>query len=206
MHAFEIEEIVEVAGDMVLDVKVLPNRAHDCLSHYGLAKEVSTICGIPLAKLPFSQAPSFITNSKKLKVLLQSSKVKRFAAAYIENVVVGPSPDWLKKRLEALGQKSINNVVDATNYVMFDIGQPMHAFNVEQFIEKDGAVSIAVRESIEGESAKTLDGTDRIIQAGSILIADGHTDGGKTILGIAGIKGGAHAEITIVHDASQSHG
>lgn len=195
MHAFEIEEISNVGTDTVLDIKVLPNRAHDCLSHYGIAKEVSTIFNIPLSKVPFTQPPVFTPQSNTLEVKLSTPKVKRFVSAYIEGLVVGPSPEWLKERLESLGQRSINNVVDATNFVMFDLGQPMHAFSVDQFKREGTGVSIDVRESVEGESAKTLDGTDRLIPTGSILITDGNTDG-KTILGIAGIKGGAHAEIT----------
>lgn len=195
MHSFEIEEIAKVGADYVLDVKVLPNRAHDCLSHYGLAKEISTIFDIPLSKIPFAQVPVFATTSTKLKIKLNTPKVKRFTTASIENVVVGPSPAWLKERLESIGQKSINNVVDATNFVMFDLGQPMHAFNVEQLKVEESTVAISVRESVDGETTKTLGGADRSIPSGSILITDGHT-GGETVLGIAGIKGGAHAEIT----------
>ncbi len=194
-YSFEIEEIITSGEDFVLDVKVLPNRAHDCLSHYGLAKEISTIFNLELAKLSFAETPVLTPVSKKCTVKINTPKVKRFAIAYIENVAVGPSPAWLKERLESLGQRSINNVVDATNFIMFDLGQPMHAFNTSQFKVEDSAVSIEVRESIEGETTKTLDGAERIIPLGSILITDGGA-GGKTILGIAGIKGGAHAEIT----------
>jgi phenylalanyl-tRNA synthetase beta chain len=196
MHAFEIDETINLGDDTVLDVKVLPNRAHDCLSHYGIAKEISTIFDIPLSKVPFGIMQTLEPESKKHSVTISTSKVKRFVTAYIEDVVVGPSPTWLKNRLEALGQKSINNIVDVTNFVMFDMGQPMHAFSASQFQLHDNGVKIDVRESKEGESTKTLDGAGREIPVGSILITDGNT-GGNTILGIAGIKGGAHAEITL---------
>jgi phenylalanyl-tRNA synthetase beta subunit len=188
MHSFEIEGVEKAGSDEVLDVKVLPNRAHDCLSHYGIAKEVSTILDIPLTRKPFLKEPSLLPKIEELKITVESTKVPRFALALVRNVSVGPSPEWLKERLDALGQKSINNIVDATNYVMFDLGQPLHAFDLDKLGGKKA--NFVVRESSEGEKVTTLDGKEHMLPEEVILITEG-----KRILGVAGVKGGKEAEI-----------
>lgn len=194
MHAFEIEEVIEKKGDYIFDVKVLPNRAHDCLSHYGIAKEISAIFGIKLSLSPLSIEVSPKEKSKIFSVDIQTKKVSRFKAVVIKDVVVKSSPDWLQERIEAMGGRSINNVVDITNFVMFELGQPMHAFDADK-LEGVGRKSFVVRESKDDEKIKTLDGVDRVLKEGAILITDGETNG-SNVLGIAGIKGGACAEIT----------
>lgn len=195
VHAFEIEEVVVVEGDSVLDVKVLPNRAHDCLSHYGIAKEISTILNIPLFREPFKHRVPLEPPSKTVKISVATEKVSRFSLALIRNVAVGPSPSWLSSRLEAIGQKSVNNVVDATNYVMFDLGQPLHAFDADLLTFKNESFHISLKESGEGEKMTTLDKKEETLPREAIVILDGNADT-KTILGIAGIKGGKKAEIT----------
>lgn len=195
MHAFEIEETLEKGSDIILDVKVLPNRAHDCLSHYGIAKEVSAIFSLPLSQKPLSEKITPFPESNSFSVDIQSKKVKRFKVAVIKNVVVTESPKWLRECIEAMGGKSINNIVDITNFVMFEVGQPMHAFDADKLIEKDGGAGFIIRESKAGEKTTTLDGVDRVLPEGVILITDAG-DVGKSILGIAGIKGGVSAEIT----------
>src|SRR3989344_98236 len=128
-HAFEIESI---EGDL-LDVKVLPNRAADCLSHRGIAKEISAIFNIPLVADPFRELPpESASEGKGLSVQIEDPrKCLRYIGARVTGVKVGPSPAWLAEALESIGQRSINNVVDATNYVMFNIGQPLHAFDAK---------------------------------------------------------------------------
>ena len=119
-HAFEIES---VEGD-ILDVKVTPNRGHDCLCHRGIAKELSAILELPMKSDQITQKgyrKSFLgPRTDVVKVTIEDSRLcSRYIAGYIRGVKVGPSPDWLRQSLEAVGQKSINNVVDATNYVMY---------------------------------------------------------------------------------------
>jgi phenylalanyl-tRNA synthetase beta subunit len=194
MHSFEIEEVVEKKGDYIFDVKVLPNRAHDCLCHYGIAKEISAIFNIPINNPPFEITPKLITESKIFSVDVKTDKVSRFKVVVLNDVVVKASPDWLRERIEAMGGRSINNIVDVTNFVMFELGQPMHAFDADK-IEGENKKSFIVRESKDAEKIKTLDGVDRELKEGAILITGGES-GGENILGIAGVKGGAHAEIT----------
>jgi phenylalanyl-tRNA synthetase beta subunit len=194
-HAFEIEEVRAVGDDTVLDVKVLPNRAHDCFCHYGVAKEVSAIFNIPLTRKPFEKKLQTFPESNAWTVEVATSKVKRFHGAVVRGVKVKESPKWLRERIEAMGGRSINNVVDITNFVMFDIGQPMHAFDAKKLSEKEGGYKFVVRESAEGEKTQTLDGAERVIPSGVLLITDGNTDG-KNILGIGGIKGGMSSSIT----------
>src|SRR3989344_2145624 len=127
-HAFEIESFERVAGprqgdeasDDVLDVKVTPNRGHDCLSHRGIAKELSAILKLPFNTQydPFSSKPDLSRKTTDISVEIEDEKLcPRYIAAYVTGVKVGPSPEWLTQALEAIGQRSINNVVDATNLV-----------------------------------------------------------------------------------------
>jgi len=135
-HSFEIEGVDDVNGDVVIDVDVLPNRSSDCLSHIGIAREIATIIKRTLRKDPLRTPLAKIKPTNELVVNIEEPKLcTRFSAVVVKGVKVGPSPAWLKERLEALGQKSINNIVDATNYVMFDLGQPLHAFDAGK-IEK----------------------------------------------------------------------
>ena len=184
-HAFEIEEI---AGDM-MDVKVLPNRAADCLCHRGIAKELSAILNLPLKSDPL-RAPLPMMNivSPYLRVEIENpKKCLRYMGAVVKGVKVGPSPTWLKEALEAVNQRSINNIVDAANYVMLDIGQPLHTFDAKNLS------SINIRDAKEGEKMMILSGEIYTVPKGTLLIADGNT--GEAI-GIAGIKGGKRVEVT----------
>jgi len=141
-HVFEIES---VEGD-VLDVKVTPNRGHDCLCHYGIAKELSAILNIPFVPKKHERSVDDMLAKKTdtISVTIDNSLCRRYIAGHLRGVKIGPSPEWLRKRLEAIGQKSINNVVDATNYVMFDIGQPLHAFDAGK-LKKQEAYAISIR-------------------------------------------------------------
>jgi len=196
--AFEVESIKENGNDTVLDIDVLPNRAHDCLSHRGIAKEISSLLDIPITNDPLgSSTPKWISgwnDSNILDVTVEDSKLcRRFCSAVIEGVEVGDSPEWLVKYLESIGQKTINNIVDATNFVMFNIGQPLHAFDRDTLQQIDGAYNITVRLGRDGESIKALDGEEYEVGKNNLLITDGNGGGA---IGIAGVKGGASSEIT----------
>ncbi len=189
-HAFEIEES---KGDL-LDVKVLPNRAADCLSHRGIARELSAILNVSLKQDPLREVLPGWSTTNKLSVSVDDAKqCSRYIGALVSGVKVGPSPAWLKEALESVGQRSINNVVDATNYVMLNIGQPLHAFDAGKLEAKDGAYAIRVRESEEGETMTTLSGDEFALKKGMLVIADGNKN---TPLGIAGVKGGKSSEIS----------
>src|ERR1035437_9935268 len=158
-HAFEIEE----TSDDMLDVKVLPNRAADCLCHRGIAKELSAILDTPLKNDPLrTPLPMYdLGGPTSLTVKIEDSKkCLRYMGAVVKGVKIGPSPDWLKEAIEAVGQRSINNVVNATNYVMLNIGQPLHAFDAAKLALKDGTYSIGVRVAKEGEKITTLGGEE----------------------------------------------
>lgn len=193
-HAFEIEEVEEKGTDSIIDVKILANRAADCLSHRGVAKEFSAILNIPLKEDPFrKELPTYPVSSLLTVSVDDPTLCDRYIGAVIENVKVGPSPVWLREALENVGQRSINNVVDATNYVMLDLGQPLHAFDADKLSKKDDRWHITVRAGKEGEKITTLSNEERTLSPENLLITDGKTD---AVLGIAGVKGGKMAEVT----------
>lgn len=181
-HAFEVESVEHVGDDTVLDIKVLPDRAGDCLSHYGMAREIAGLLNLTLKTEPYSLPDMELL----LPVEVKSERCRRYIAVRIDGVKVGPSPDWLRTRLEAVGQKSINNVVDATNFILFDQGQPTHAYDAAKV---DGGIS--VRDAKEGEKIITLSDEEKVLQPTMLVIADY-----LGALGIAGVKGGKSAEIT----------
>ncbi|MCX6819726.1 MAG: phenylalanine--tRNA ligase subunit beta [Candidatus Adlerbacteria bacterium] len=186
-HAFEIDGVEKVGEDEVLDVKVTPNRGHDALSHRGIAKELSAILKLPLAHDPFAVSGDLSKKTAEVSVSIQSNLCKRYIAGYIKGVKVGPSPKWLKERLEAIGQRSINNVVDATNFVMFNTGQPLHAFDARKL----GSLDIGVRLAKAGEKMLALDEKEYTLNDSTLVITAGDIP-----VGIAGIKGGMPAGIT----------
>lgn len=189
-HAFEIESI----ENDILDVKITANRGHDCLSHRGIAKELSAILDIPLKSNPLTMGEQEFSGIDAVRVDIEDQKLcRRYIAGYIRGAKVGPSPAWLRERLESIGQKSINNVVDAANFVMFDIGQPLHAFDAGKRTQKDGAYSVRVRLAHEGEKLVTLDDKEQQLSPSMLMIADGHTD---EPLGIAGVKGGKESGVS----------
>ena len=198
-HAFEIDGIEKAGEDAVLDVKVTPNRGHDCLSHRGIAKEISAILKIPFANDPLAVRPALAPVTTEMSVQIDSNLCKRYITGYIKGVKVGPSPAWLKERREAVGQRSINNVVDATNFVMFNTGQPLHAFDAHNLWEgltfpTDGKVrpsqAIGVRLAKEGEVMEALDKKKYTLKDSMLIITAGDAP-----VGIAGVKGGMPAAI-----------
>ncbi len=181
----EVEGIASVEGETVLEVNVTPNRG-DCLSVRGLAREIAVLYGAPL-KTPWKAAA--LKPSPKSAVGVTISRPKscpRYALAVIDEVRVGPSPAWLVRRLAQTGVRSVNNVVDVTNYVLMELGQPLHAFDRSKL--RGG--KIVVRGAKAGEVLKTLDGIDRKLDTGDLVIAD--ADGP---VALAGVMGGAGSEV-----------
>jgi len=194
-HVFEIEDPPAGGDSDMMDVKVLPNRAADCLCHCGIAKELSAILDLPLKNDPLSTPfPMWdLGGPTSLKVEIENSeKCLRYVGALINGVKVGPSPDWLRQAIESVGQRSINNVVDATNFVMLNIGQPLHAFDAAKLAEKDGKYVIKVRNAKKDEKIIVLTGEEYLLPESALLITDANAD---IPIGIAGVKGGKAAEI-----------
>lgn len=189
-HAFEIESV----ENDILDVKITANRGHDCLSHRGIAKELSAILDIPLKSDPLSGNSELGPKTTELKVVIDDAKLcRRYIGAYIRGAKIGLSPAWLAQRLESIGQKSINNVVDAANFVMFDIGQPLHAFDKAKLETRDQKVEIRVRNAKTGEKIVTLDDKEQTLTDSMLMIVDGNSDAS---LGVAGVKGGKESGVS----------
>lgn len=189
----EVEDAVP-GNDDLIDVNVLPDRASYLLSHRGVASELSASLGLPLSHDPLREELPVYPETDRLSITLdEGEKCARYIGALVRGVTVGPSPAWLKEALEAVGQRSINNVVDATNYVMLNIGQPLHAFDAGKLTAREGAYAIDVRGAAESEKITTLTGEEYRLPAGTLLITDANADGAP--IGIAGVKGGQAASI-----------
>ncbi len=185
-HAFELEGLEKVGDDTVLDLKVLPDRSHYALCHKGIAREVSVITRIPLKK-PQNELITVHNALAEVSVSVdETSLCRRYMARRIEGVHAGSSPRDIAGALESIGARSINAVVDATNYVMFDCGQPLHAFDADKV-----SGSIVVRKARAGEKITILDGREIELREHDLVIAD---DLGP--LALAGVKGGKRAEVT----------
>ena len=170
-------------SDTVYDVEVMPNRP-DCLSVYGLAREIAAAEKKPLKKLPH---PATIRGKSPLKILLQDKKSCPFYSAQaLTGVQVRPSPEWMQKRLLAAGIRPISAPVDITNYVMLEVGQPLHAFDART-IE---GTTIVVRRAKAKESFLALDGVERVLEPTMLVIADV-----EKAVAIAGVMGGEHSGI-----------
>lgn len=191
MKIFEVEGIEEKGEDDLLDIDVLANRAFDCLSHLGMAREIAAI-----EDIDFKEPEVSVREDKSLKaedflaVEIKEPKLcQRYSARVVVDVTVGESPDWLKQKLEACGLRSINNIVDITNFVMLECGQPLHAFD----LDKIGGQKIIVRRAASGEQIDTLDEGkgQRILNENILVIADAENP-----IAIAGIKGGRKPEIS----------
>ncbi len=189
-HVAEVEE----RTDRMLDVKVLPDRAAYLMSHRGVALELSAELGLPLKKDPLREPVEAFPATNLLSVSIEeTTKCARYMGALVKGVKVGPSPEWLSAALESVGQRSINNVVDITNYVMLNIGQPMHAFDAGLLRNENDSYAVGVREARADERITTLTGEEYSLPEGTLLIVDAHAD---APIGIAGVKGGKAAGIT----------
>jgi phenylalanyl-tRNA synthetase beta chain len=182
-----VEVINKVGDDTVIDVEVTSNRG-DCLSHIGVARELSALLKRDFIDLKLNVTPSTKTVFDAAKVTIENlSLCPHYTARVIRNVKIGPSPDWMKRRLEAIGLRSINNVVDVTNYVMFEMGQPLHAFDYDKVKDHH----IIIREAKAGEKLTSIDGHERKLTAGMLVIADPSGP-----IALAGVMGGIDTEVS----------
>ncbi|HEU5319806.1 MAG TPA: phenylalanine--tRNA ligase subunit beta, partial [Methylomirabilota bacterium] len=173
--------------DHVLDVEVTPNRP-DCLSVVGVARELAALAGAPLRALAVDLAEAPEPAAALARVSVEAPDLcPRFTARVVSGVRVGPSPPWMAARLRAVGLRPISNVVDATNYVMWERGHPLHAFDHATVAE----ATIVVRRARPGERLTTLDGQVRALDPSMLLIADPARG-----IGLAGVMGGARTEVT----------
>ena len=172
--------------DTVFEINITPNRP-DCLSVIGIAREVAALTGKYLKRQEAEFTEGDLDTSGVSVDVRDSDACPRYTGRIIRGVKIGPSPLWLKRRLEASGVRSINNVVDVTNYVMLETGQPMHAFDLNLLAGK----KIVVRKAAEDEKITTIDGTERTLDADTLVIADNERP-----VAIAGIMGGAGSEVS----------
>ena len=172
--------------DEVLDIEITPNRG-DCLSHIGIAREIAALTSVNQepAKYEYPKLDEKYDDDFSIKVL-DEIKCYRYSGIKIKGVKIGPSPKWLVNRLTALGVKPINNIVDVTNYLMLDCGQPLHAFDAQRI----SGNQIIIRDAVEGEIITTLDNTVRKLTAEDLVIADNEKS-----IAIAGVMGGENSEI-----------
>jgi phenylalanyl-tRNA synthetase beta chain len=182
-----VDSIEESAAGPVLDAEVTANRP-DCLGHLGIAREVTAIYRLPLKPLhpKLKESAEKVADATRVEIAAPDL-CGRFTARVLRGVKVQPSPDWLRQGLEAIGEKSINNVVDVTNYVMFELGHPLHAFDFDKLQER----RIVVRRAKPGEKIRTLDGAERTLMKDMCVVADA----GRAV-GIGGVMGGAETEIS----------
>ncbi|MEO6508989.1 MAG: phenylalanine--tRNA ligase subunit beta [Patescibacteria group bacterium] len=189
----------EVAGDTVYDMEIRQNRS-DCLSILGLAMEASAVLDKPVTFPEHLELPA-VTSERKVEIE-NTDLCYRFETVKIDNLKIAPSPDWMKQKLEAYGIKSINNVVDITNFVMVEIGEPMHAYDIR---EVKGAFHI--RNAQKGEKLSILGGKEVVLTEDDLVIADD-----EKILSLAGIIGGEHSGVKvdttsiILEDATYNQG
>jgi phenylalanyl-tRNA synthetase beta chain len=187
MVGLAIDAVESHEQDFVLDVEVPSNRP-DCLSHVGIARELTVIeqkpLHLPEGKPAKTEGRSASLTSVEIK---DPDLCPRYAARLVRGVKIGPSPDWLAKRLETIGQRPINNVADITNYVLHESGQPLHAFD----FAKLGGPRIVVRRAAQGEKLTTLDGVERTLTKEMLVIADAEKP-----VALAGIMGGEESEIS----------
>jgi len=183
--------LAEYLGDVIFTVKINPNMARDaCMM--GVAREVAALTGRKLRLPSFEMKAEGPPLRKQLKIRIERPELNpRFAAALIRDVKIGPSPEWMQRRLTRAGMRPINNIVDITNYVMLETGEPLHAFDWDSLVARaSGPVTIITRTARKDETLVTLDGVERKLDDFTILVCDE-----KGALSIAGIMGGAETEV-----------
>lgn len=174
-------------GEIVIDIDVTPNRP-DCLGVIGIAREIAAIAGTALKKPKVSLAESNQPINDLIRIdILDSEKCPRYSARFIGNVTIKPSPWWLTQKLEAVGMRSINNIVDATNYVMLETGQPLHAFDYDLIKDRQ----VIVKTAVEGEGFTTLDDKSHTLRDYCLMICDA-----ERAIAIGGVMGGLNSEVT----------
>ncbi|MGH7871678.1 MAG: phenylalanine--tRNA ligase beta subunit-related protein, partial [Candidatus Binatia bacterium] len=192
MAGLEVESLASLRDseterqDWVFEIAVTPNRG-DCLSIAGIAREVAALTGDALQALPMSVPDKDPAIKKRINVKIEDAQLcARYSARIVDEVRIAPSPPWLRGRLEACGIRAVNNVVDATNYVMLETGQPLHAFDLDCLSAKQ----IVVRAAAQTQRLTTLDGIDRQLCADDLLICDADHP-----VALAGIMGGSDSEV-----------
>lgn len=183
---FAVDGIEEIGGDVVLDLDITTNRP-DAMCHFGLARELAVLLERPLDLPPASPPETAERAEEAVSVVLEDDDCTRYAARVVRGVTVGPSPAWLTRRLEGLGHRPHNNVVDVTNFVLWETGQPIHAFDLDRVAEG----RLIVRSARQGERLVTLDEEERELSPEVLVIADPN---GATAL--AGIMGGRDSEVS----------
>ena len=185
-------------SDTVLDLEITPNRP-DCLSVVGFAREVGAMYQRdwtnPLAEMAAKLAPAAdgAPVDEAVSVTIDDpTRCPRYTARVIRGCKVGPSPDWMVERLAAIGQRSINNVVDVTNYILFLFGQPLHAFDLDKLAGEDGRARVVIRAAEDGERLTTLDGEERVLTSDMTVIATPE----QGAVALAGVMGGLDTEVT----------
>ena len=186
MKGLLVEDILESGGTPVLDIEITSNRP-DCLSHIGIAREIAAMYARPLNPPPVEENLSIDRDTIPFGIEIADSELcPRYVGLVMDGVKVGPSPEWMRKRLEAAGMRPLNNVVDITNYVLLEMGHPLHAFDFD--ILRGG--KIVVSRSAPGTTFKTLDGIERKLDGDMLMINDGEGP-----VAIAGVMGGLDSEI-----------
>ncbi len=183
------EDIVKALklDEVIFEISITANRG-DALSHLGIARELSAIFNLPLKREPLCDDSGDDNISDLIKIDINNTELcPRYGARLVRNVKVGPSPDWMKERLENVGVRSINNIVDITNYIMLDIGHPMHAFDYDKLAGKH----IIVRNAKANEKMKTLDDAERTLEENMLVISDE-----EKAVAIAGVMGGLDTSVT----------
>ncbi len=206
-------EYFGLGSDTIIEIGLTPNRA-DAASHYGVARELRALLGQP-AHLPDVRAFAAPSGGENIKVIIEDDQAcPRYAGLLLDNVQVGPSPEWLQRRLRSIGLSPINNVVDVTNFVLHELGQPLHAFDADHIT----GAAIRVKRAAAGEKFITLDGVERSLLADDLVIADAH----GAPMALAGVFGGKTSGVSdattrvflesayfapaVVRRTSQAHG
>ena len=183
----ELIETMPQTGDTVMDVEVTSNRG-DCLSYMGIARELAALLKRPL-KPVVADAPQAAKQATAVTSVAVEARdlCPYYTARIVRNVRVGPSPDWMVRRLAAMGQRSVNNIADITNYVMFETGQPLHAFDFDALRGR----RIIVRKARAGEKMYSIDGHERVLEPHMLVIADAERP-----VALAGVMGGLESEVS----------
>lgn len=182
-----LAQVIETPGDVVYDIAITPNRP-DATSHIGVARDVAALTETRLTLPDVETPPAGGEAADRISVEIADEEgCPRYVGMVITGVTVGPSPAWLAERLEAIGVRPINNVVDVTNYVLHEMGQPLHAFDLALVAGE----TIRVRASEPGETVTTLDDQERTLPEGTLLICDAEKP-----VAIAGVMGGANSEVS----------
>ncbi len=182
----------EYLGDVIFDLDITPNRP-DCLSMIGIAREIAALTGenLHLPEICYEEAEESVDSYVSVDIV-EPNLCPRYCASLIIGVKIASSPDWMQQCLKSYGMRPINNVVDVTNYVMLEYGQPLHAFDYRKLKGKE----IIVRRAKGGEVITTLDGTERALSSDTLVIADA-----EKAVAVAGVMGGLDAEVTDETDA-----